>query len=493
MEEIVFLAIPRGNLTDTPIILEATTRGFKVQRIYIDEGSSSEIMYEHCFKSFGAHTKVEGVECSTCWIFRGNLPPSRVGGPLGGHGGTRKKQNTHVGICYSKMPLPLQRHPRKDGDEKILGGGYEAGGSSPKECRRVRLDAGSRVGDQCYTDQTKGWYLASAYKLHKPQQGLSEGHVSLPRSKRNLGSLIGHQYKYFLRSPKEGTHVWMSEDDEEKTAFHTEEGVAKGKKRGSILRGNGHKEQLRTVYLKEQDANPSSLCESSAARNGDLLHSDRESSIDIDPHNKMPQKDLKNLQDQCGNEQPHGKNVKEPGDLRTIGPVGSRVEEIPNFIYSKRRSRWSSSGIAFQERRTSITNDMDYEALLVGLAAAAGRQMKHLHVFVNSKLLVDQLEGNSEPKKEGAMIYKEEVMDATTPFHRFRITHLPKALILKTEALTRLATIQLGFLNQEVSVGVKTRPSIEAPDKPFDETKNLLNLYSLWREKLSYIICMVSI
>ncbi|GKE03910.1 reverse transcriptase domain-containing protein [Tanacetum coccineum] len=238
---------------------------------------------------------------------------------------------------------------------------------------------------------------------------------------------------------------------------------------------------------QEQDANPSSLCESSAARNGDLLHSDRESSIDIDPHNKMPRKYLKNLQDQCGNEQPHGKNVKEPMDLRMIGPVGSRVEDIPNFIYSKRRSIWSSSGKsiwsssgkAFQERRTSITNDMDYEALLVGLAAAAGRQMKHLHVFVNSKLLVDQLEGNREPKKEGAMIYKEEVMDATTPFHRFRITHLPKALIPKTEALTRLATIQLGFLNQEVSVGVKTRPSIEAPDKPFDETKNLLKKATL--------------
>ncbi|GKC83388.1 hypothetical protein Tco_1139105, partial [Tanacetum coccineum] len=52
-------------------------------------------------------------------------------------------------------------------------------------------------------------------------------------------------------------------------------------------------------------------------------------------------------------------------------------------------------------------------------------------------------------------------MDATTSFHRFQIMYLPKALIPKAEVLTGLATIKLEFLNQEVSVGVKTRPSVE--------------------------------
>ncbi|GKE59110.1 putative reverse transcriptase domain-containing protein, partial [Tanacetum coccineum] len=79
---------------------------------------------------------------------------------------------------------------------------------------------------------------------------------------------------------------------------------------------------------------------------------------------------------------------------------------------------------------------MDYEALLGGLVVSDGRQMKDLHVFVNSKLLVDQVEGNIEPKKGGAKIYREEVMDAIAPFYNFRITYLPKALNPKTEALT---------------------------------------------------------
>ncbi|GJU55489.1 hypothetical protein Tco_1229203 [Tanacetum coccineum] len=56
-EEIAFSVIPRNSLTDAPIILEGTIKGFRVRRIYVDGGSSSEIMYEHCFKSFGANTK----------------------------------------------------------------------------------------------------------------------------------------------------------------------------------------------------------------------------------------------------------------------------------------------------------------------------------------------------------------------------------------------------------------------------------------------------
>ncbi|GKE55950.1 reverse transcriptase domain-containing protein [Tanacetum coccineum] len=100
--------------------------------------------------------------------------------------------------------------------------------------------------------------------------------------------------------------------------------------------------------------------------------------------------------------------------------------------------------------------DMDYEALLAGLIASTRRGMKDLHVFVDSRLLVDQAEGNRIPRTEGAIRYMEEIMDATAPFHRFRITYLPKALNPKAEALMGLTSIQLEFLNQEVSTGGNT-------------------------------------
>ncbi|GJU89776.1 hypothetical protein Tco_1302199 [Tanacetum coccineum] len=71
------------------------------------------------------------------------------------------------------------------------------------------------------------------------------------------------------------------------------------------------------------------------------------------------------------------------------------------------------------------------------------------------------IEGNYAPEMRQERKYKEEIMDATASFHKFRITHLPKTLNPKAKVLTGLATIKLEFLNQEVSVGIKTRPSAE--------------------------------
>ncbi|GJW10680.1 reverse transcriptase domain-containing protein [Tanacetum coccineum] len=98
---------------------------------------------------------------------------------------------------------------------------------------------------------------------------------------------------------------------------------------------------------------------------------------------------------------------------------------------------------------------MDCKALLAGLAASTNQGMKDLHVFIDSLTLVAHVEGSHTPSIEHERKYKEEILDATAPFHRFRITNLLKVLNLKAEVLIGLATINLEFLNQEVSVGMK--------------------------------------
>nr|GEV04566.1 hypothetical protein [Tanacetum cinerariifolium] len=82
----------------------------------------------------------------------------------------------------------------------------------------------------------------------------------------------------------------------------------------------------------------------------------------------------------------------------------------------------------------ALEEDMDCEALLAGLIAFVERGIKDLHVFVDSRLLVHQVEGNRAPRTEGEKRYREEIMDAMAPFLKFRITHHPKALNPKTEA-----------------------------------------------------------
>ncbi|GJR35743.1 reverse transcriptase domain-containing protein [Tanacetum coccineum] len=57
--EISFLSLPRYRLVDSPIILEAYIEGFQVRRLYIEGGSSSEVMYEHCFRNLGPDTRAK--------------------------------------------------------------------------------------------------------------------------------------------------------------------------------------------------------------------------------------------------------------------------------------------------------------------------------------------------------------------------------------------------------------------------------------------------
>ncbi|GKD66988.1 hypothetical protein Tco_1309096 [Tanacetum coccineum] len=57
MNELTFQAIPRSQLTDETIILEGIIEGNQDRRILVDEGSSSKIMYEHCFQNLGVNIR----------------------------------------------------------------------------------------------------------------------------------------------------------------------------------------------------------------------------------------------------------------------------------------------------------------------------------------------------------------------------------------------------------------------------------------------------
>nr|GEW35757.1 reverse transcriptase domain-containing protein [Tanacetum cinerariifolium] len=55
-------------LMDEPIILEGIIKGHQVRRIHVDSGRSSKIMYEHCFKSFGADFQSRLRKCRTSLV-----------------------------------------------------------------------------------------------------------------------------------------------------------------------------------------------------------------------------------------------------------------------------------------------------------------------------------------------------------------------------------------------------------------------------------------
>ncbi|GJY24758.1 reverse transcriptase domain-containing protein [Tanacetum coccineum] len=54
---ITFPLVPRYQLMNCPMVVEAMIEGFRVRRIHVDGGSSSEVMYEHCFRSLSYRTR----------------------------------------------------------------------------------------------------------------------------------------------------------------------------------------------------------------------------------------------------------------------------------------------------------------------------------------------------------------------------------------------------------------------------------------------------
>ncbi|GJS07587.1 reverse transcriptase domain-containing protein [Tanacetum coccineum] len=54
---IAFPSVPQYQLMDCLVVVDALIEGFRVRRIHVDGGSSSEVMYEHCFRNLSYRTR----------------------------------------------------------------------------------------------------------------------------------------------------------------------------------------------------------------------------------------------------------------------------------------------------------------------------------------------------------------------------------------------------------------------------------------------------
>nr|GEV61650.1 reverse transcriptase domain-containing protein [Tanacetum cinerariifolium] len=527
-EEIEFPSIPRNSLTDALIILEGTIEGFRVRRIYVDRGNSSEIM--------------------------GNLPPSRVDRPPGNHERTKKKQNRPVGVRHSEMSLTLQCHPRENGDEKprrsrinhtlndqfptVNGVGKGAygirrtmGEDTVKEKVVIRDDRPEQliVINRWVTNAVSVKQRDGTWKVHMDFSSLNKvcpkDMYPFPKIEEKLGSLAAHQYKCFLRIPREGRYKCLrtmkkrqASTQKKSVLFHSdaegdeelrnhppkgdEQGAcrAEGKKCGSIPRRSegcyircsmssvplpraSHPKVSKLFSTSSMGPSVVTVFSSRVSPSGSGLEacpfgwfnsgSNFKCGAVLKKHEARSQRMC--LRD--GRRQVLGLRGDDRRDKSRTRKGESHTSEEPpqKSIGTEEAFNWTREAEeAFQEIKkrdlrskgepsrgidpntkayrfsigresTKEGSGVDYEALLTGLVASAKRQMKDLHVFVSSRFVVDQVKGNRFPRTEGTKRYKEEVMDTTPHFHR-----IPK------------------------SVGVKTRYSVEALDKPPEETKNLL-------------------
>nr|GEU74944.1 reverse transcriptase domain-containing protein [Tanacetum cinerariifolium] len=255
--------------------------------------------------------------------------------------------------------------------------------------------------------------------------------------------------------------------DPNTSSFEVEEGKFLGpmvtKEGDDKLRSDGRKGRNPSVCL---------IYEPTITRNEDMLHPYGKNDASFNSHNKIPEDNLQKTRVKKFSGQ--GEQVqKTPGvnEGETLNLNKElQVKLIPTpmawRLYLGKETIKEGSGIgiilvspdekmhsyAIRLKFNASDHSMDCKALMAGLFASINKDMKDLYVFIDSLTLVAQIEGSHTPATKHKRKYKEEIMDATAPFHRFRITHLSKILNSKAETLTGLASIKLEFLNHEINM-----------------------------------------
>ncbi|GJX43164.1 hypothetical protein Tco_0259840 [Tanacetum coccineum] len=165
-----------------------------------------------------------GLSCSKDLRGWKNIPSLGIGRPHSDHGRTGKEQNCAIKVCHSKVLLTLQCDNGKNMNDKIWSGRNIPDRRPGKE---------PLIFEEAWKEDTlKEKVIVHNNHPEKPivdysslSKVCAKDMYPLLEVEEELGSLMGYQYKCFLWIPKEHSQVRISETDEEKTSFHTEERV----------------------------------------------------------------------------------------------------------------------------------------------------------------------------------------------------------------------------------------------------------------------------
>nr|GEW85722.1 hypothetical protein [Tanacetum cinerariifolium] len=116
---------------------------------------------------------------------------------------------------------------------------------------------------------------------------------------------------------------------------------------------------------------------------------------------------------------------------------------------------------ALQLNFANSNNNAEYEALLAGLRIATKMKVEHIHAFVDSKLVANQVEGSYEAKGKKTKKYKEKVLEIIRSFSNFQISHIPREENKKVDALSKLAAVQCEQLTKGVLIEELNERSVD--------------------------------
>ncbi|GJU86509.1 RNA-directed DNA polymerase, eukaryota [Tanacetum coccineum] len=348
------------------------------------------------------------------------------------------------------------------------------------------------------TDEVNEWLKADLNKAcPKDLYPLSEINWKIE-------SLMGFQYKCFLDAYKGYHQIHMTTKDEEKTSFHTEEGVFCYTKMPFGLKNAGATYQrLVDFAFKEQIG-----VNLEAYVDDMVIKSKTEHDIikDIEQtFSTLRRINMKLNPKKCSFGMEEGKflgyivtskgiranpkkakavmDMPSPKTLKQMQSLSWKLAALNRFLSksaerslpfldtlkkctNKKDFRWTEATEAAFLKMKKLVSELptlttpkkgetlmmgenklcsDGEALLAGLRIANEMQVKDIHAFVDSKLVASQVEGSYDAKGVSN-------------------THIPRAENRKADALSKLAAVQFDHLSKEALVEVLNEHSVEAQE-----------------------------
>ncbi|GJZ45464.1 reverse transcriptase domain-containing protein [Tanacetum coccineum] len=229
--EISFPSMPGCQLVDSPIILEALIEGFWVCRIYVDGGSSSEVMSEK-FMSCGLHYPLSDKVSHSQWDCNNDNQernPLRIPKDRRRQGRKSRKTWGPNGIIHPS-PVSSKKYTQAGKKDKVEDESLEKSSrSKPQEKVTWNSPLHFRTRAQNIpshrAESAKEAEHSSGQKKSNLNKACPKDLYPLPEFDWKIKSLMGFKYKCFLDAYKGYHQIQMAKKDKEKTAFHTDEGV----------------------------------------------------------------------------------------------------------------------------------------------------------------------------------------------------------------------------------------------------------------------------
>lgn len=83
----------------------------------------------------------------------------------------------------------------------------------------------------------------------------------------------------------------------------------------------------------------------------------------------------------------------------------------------------------------TTNNQAEYKALIFGLQAALEIGVKKIEIYMDSLLVVNQVQGIWKIKKTELMPLREEIVSLLEEFEEFKLSHVPRALNKEADAM----------------------------------------------------------